>query len=59
MGITLVLSPDSAAMRSDLLSCRSSFLPSAASLAWRGDWGSKTQACVKQGGSMRNRFDGG
>ena len=35
MGITLVLSPDSAAMTSALLSSKSSFLPSAASLAWR------------------------
>jgi len=55
--ITLVSSPAFAALSSAFLSSRSSFLPFAASLAWRGNWGSKTLAWVEQRGSMRNRFD--
>ena len=57
MSITLVSRPPDAALRSAFLFRRSSFLPSAASLAWRGNWGSKTLAWVEQTGSMRNRFD--
>jgi hypothetical protein len=59
MGITSVSRPSFAASRSTFLSRRSSFLPSAASLAWRGNWGSNTLAWIEQGGSMRNKFDRG
>ena len=42
MSITSVLLPDIAANRSAFLFSRSSFLPFAASLACRGEWGSRT-----------------
>jgi hypothetical protein len=58
MSLTSVSRPPVAALRSAFPSARSSFLPSTASLAWQGDWGSKT-AWVEQGGSMRNKFDRG
>jgi len=46
---TLVASPFHAVLKSAFASCASSFLPSSASSAWWGDWGSEMQAQDVQG----------